>query len=350
MKRFVTDYIKELAVIALIAVLLVICLIVRPDLFAGGRFPDIVNSILLWTPLNMTMALGMMMVIVIRDIDLSIGSSVALSSMVAGIFFRDYAMENMQNTSQVIVILIGIVISVVVGVGCGALNGFVIAYLRIPSIIVTLATFNAYRGLTYIISNGKQVTGYELPSSLSDIVSQGLHFGRLLLPWLVLFMFVIVAIFFYMMRNAHFGRELYAIGSNRNAAHLRGINCEKSQFLVFTITGGLAGLTGVMSAARFGYVNPSNTGNGLEFVVISIVIIGGVSISGGSGTVLGVLLGCLLLGTVNTVISTIGIPGTVQKFVYGSIVVLALLLDRSITVMKEKQVVELKARKEGVLV
>ena len=326
LKLFLNNNIKELATFGIIILVFIISGIVRPELFTARQLPSVINSVLLWMPLNLTMAMGMMMVVIVRDIDLSIGSAVALSAMVAGILFRDFGAS----------LVTGIIVSLVIGTLGGAFNGFLIAYLKIPAIIVTLGTINAYRGLTYIISRGKMVTGYELPPLMSKAVSSGISLGEVLIPWLVVFAVVIALVFFFVLRYTHFGRELYAVGSNREAAHLRGINCKKTEFVVFLITGLLCGITAMMSAARFGYVNPSNTGNGLEFVVISATIIGGVSVSGGRGTVIGVFLGCLLLGTVNTMIAMVGIPGTVQRFSYGLIIVLALLLDRGVTLMQNK--------------
>jgi rhamnose transport system permease protein len=325
-KRFLNNNIKELVTVGIIVLIFLISGIARPELFTAQHLPSVINSILLWMPLNLTMAVGMMMVVIVRDIDLSIGSAVALSAMVAGILFRDFGVS----------LWTGIAVSLLVGCLCGAFNGFLIAYLKIPAIIVTLGTINAYRGLTYIISRGKMVTGYELPDGMSNVVSQGIAVGEILIPWLVLIALVIALIFFLVLRYTHFGREVYAIGSNREAAHLRGINCKKTEFVIFVITGVLCGITAMMSASRFGYVNPNNTGNGLEFVVISATIIGGVSVSGGKGTVAGVVLGCMLLGTVNTMIAMVGIPGTVQRFSYGFIIVIALLLDRSVSIIQSR--------------
>ena len=327
MKRFVNTHIKEFVTLGLIVLIFIASGIAKSELFSAERFPEVINSVLMWTPLNLTVAMGMMMVIIVRDIDMSVGSTVALSAMVAGILFRDCGWG----------IAAGVAVSILVGLVCGAINGGLIAYLKIPAIIVTLGTNNAYPGLTYIISDGKQVTNYELPEGMSNVASQGIQLGNLLIPWLVIIAFVIAIVFYILLKYSHFGREVYAVGSNREAAHLRGINCKRIEFSIFTITGILCGITGMMSAARFGYINPSNTGNGLEVTVISSTIIGGVSVSGGSGTVPGVVLGCLLLGTVNTMISMIGIPGTVQKFCYGLIIVIALLIDRMVQVIQEKR-------------
>jgi ribose/xylose/arabinose/galactoside ABC-type transport system permease subunit len=172
--------------------------------------------------------------------------------------------------------------------------------------------------------------------NMSDVVSRGISIGPLFLPWVVLISVGITLIFYIILNYSHFGREVYAVGSNREGAFLRGINCKKTEFLIFTITGVLCGIAAAMYAARFGYVNPNTTGSGMEFVVISATIIGGVSVSGGKGSVPGVFLGCLLLGTINTVISSVGIPGTVQRFCYGLIIVIALLFDQGIAAMQNK--------------
>ncbi|MDR1507345.1 MAG: ABC transporter permease [Treponema sp.] len=326
LKRFFSNNIKELVTFGIIVLIFLISGIARPELFTKTRLPGVINSVLLWMPLNLTMAMGMMMVVIVQDIDLSIGSAVALSAMVAGMLFRDAGVS----------LWTGLLVSMAVGTLGGAFNGYLVSYLKIPAIIVTLGTMNAYRGLTYIISKGKMVTGYELPPLLDKFVSEGISFGEVLVPWLVVIALAIAFVFFLALRYTHFGREVYAVGSNREAAHLRGIDCKKTEFLIFLITGFLCGITAMMSAGRFGYVNPNNTGNGLEFVVISATIIGGVSVSGGKGTVIGVLLGCLLLGTINTMIAMVGIPGTVQRFSYGFIIVIALLIDRLVTVMQAK--------------
>jgi rhamnose transport system permease protein len=325
-KRFVNTNIKELVTLSIIFVIFIAAGIAKPDLFKT-RFPSIMNSVILWTPLNLTMAMGMMMVVIVKDIDLSIGSLVAFSAMVVGIMFRDLGIP----------LWLGIALSILIGTACGALNGFLISYIRIPAIIVTLGTMNAFRGLTFVISHGTHVTGDQMPDAIKIPVQEGLQIGEFLFPWMVLFAFAVAVIFYFMLRFSHFGREVYAVGSNREGAHLRGINCKKTEMIIFSITGFLAGITGMMSASRFGYVNPSNTGNGLEFVVISATIIGGVSVSGGKGTVVGVFLGCLLLGTVNTMIATVGIPGTVQRFCYGLIIVIALLLDQAVTGNQSKR-------------
>ncbi len=322
---------KERVTLIIIIALFVASGIAKPDLFSE-RFAEVVNSVLLWMPLILVASMGMMMIIITRNIDLSIGAIVAVSAMVAGILFRDFNIP----------IWLGFLVSMGVGALCGAFNGFLISYLKIPAIIVTLGTMNAFRGLTFIFADGKQITGYELPKGLSSFVTEGLKIESLVIPWIVWIAVGIAVLFYFILKKTHFGREVYAVGSNFQAAHLRGINCKKVVFQIFLITGILCGIAGMMYAARYGYVNPSNTGDGFEFVVISATIIGGVSVSGGSGTVFGTFLGCILLGTVNTMIALVGIPGAVQTFCYGLIIVIALLADRIVQVSQEKKAMKLE--------
>ena len=324
---FIGRNIKNIVTILIIAIIFGVSALVKPELFEAERFPEVINSVLMWMPLILTVSMGMMMVVITMGIDLSVGSTVGLSAMVAGILFRDLGAP----------IWVGILVSMGVGLLCGALNGAIIAYMRIPAIIVTLGTMNVYRGLTYIISDGTQVTGYELPEGISNAVTNGISFGKLLVPWMVWIAIGIAIFFFLLLRYTHFGREVYAVGSNREAAHLRGINCRKTEFIIYAIIGLLSGIAAMMYASRYGYINPSNTGYGFEFVVISATIIGGVSVSGGSGTVGGTFLGCLLLGTVNTMLAMVGVSGTVQRFSYGIIIVIALVIDRVVQIVVDNR-------------
>lgn len=341
MKRIIAFFnknIKETVTFLIILFLFLAAGGYRRELFQGPQMAEVIKSILLWTPLIVTVAMGMMMVIIIGEIDLSVGSIVALSIMTAGLLFKNYNIP----------LWLGIIVSVLVGMACGAINGVLISYIRIPSIIVTLGTMNAYRGLTFVISKGKQITSSEMPAHISDVVKNGTNIGNLHIPWLVWISIVLVIIFYLLLKYTHFGREVYAVGSNSEAAYLRGIKCNWIMFSVFVILGALCGFAGYMYAARYGFINPSNTGTGIEFIVISATIIGGVAVNGGSGNVFGVFLGCILLATVNTLIAVVGIPGTVQRFCYGAIILVALLVDLIVQTVRKKRRVQEIIRKEHI--
>jgi len=150
---------------------------------------------------------------------------------------------------------------------------------------------------------------------------------RLGVPWLILIAAAVAAVTYVFLRYTRTGREIFAIGSNPAAAQLRGIPVRRRLLLVFTLTGALAGLAGMMDAARFGYINPSNTGAGFELVVISAVIIGGTSVFGGSGTVLGTILGCRMLGLVGVALPMVGVSAFWQLALYGLAILLAAAVD-----------------------
>ncbi|MBA3520210.1 MAG: ABC transporter permease [Rhizobiales bacterium] len=279
---------------------------------------DELRIVLLLVPLIMIGAMGQMLVIVARHVDLSIGSTQAFAAMVTALMFKFH---------PEVPWALGFVVAVGVGVGLGLLNGLLIILFRLPAIIVTLGTLSLYRGLTYIVSNAKQVDRQFVPSALKAMSQTSPIFG---IPWIIFMAFGIALLTYWFANHTRAGRQIFALGSNPAAAPLRGIRVNVITLMVFAISGGLAGLTGIMYASRWGFVNPSNTGNGFEFIVIAAVVIGGVSINGGVGSVFGVVLGVLLLGCVSAALPLLGIPGTAQNAIYGAVILVALLIDRSV--------------------
>jgi rhamnose transport system permease protein len=215
-------------------------------------------------------------------------------------------------------------------------NGVLIQLFRLPAIIVTLGTLSLYRGLTFIISNAKQIDRQWIPSELKGLSQTSPILG---IPWIIFIAFGVALLTYWFVMHTRVGRQIYAIGSNPVAAPLRGINVTQVTLLVFTISGALAGLAGILYASRWGFVNPSNTGSGFEFQVIAAVVIGGVSINGGVGTVLGTVLGVLLLGCVAAALPLLGIPGTSQAAIYGAVILVALIIDRTV---RQQGIVSLK--------
>ena len=284
---------------------------------------DQLRIILLLTPLIMIGAMGQMMVIVARHVDLSIGSTLGVSAMVSGMLYRFDATWFGFDVPW----WTGIPLSIIVGAALGLANGVLIQLFRLPAIIVTLGTLSLYRGLTFIISNAKQIDRQWIPSELKGLSQTSPILG---IPWIIFIAFGIASLTYIFLMHTRLGRQVYAIGSNPVAAPLRGINVTQVTLLVFTLSGALAGLAGILYASRWGFVNPSNTGSGFEFQVIAAVVIGGVSINGGVGTVLGTVLGVLLLGCVAAALPLLGIPGTSQAAIYGAVILIALLIDRTV--------------------
>lgn len=274
--------------------------------------------ILLLTPLILMGAMGQMMVIVARHVDLSIGSTLGFSAMITGMMFKFH---------PEIWWPLGFVLAVGTGAVLGLINGFLVTFFRLPAIIVTLGTLNLYRGLTYIISDAKQIDRQFVPSALKSMSQTSPIFG---IPWIIFMSLGIAALTYVFVMHTAVGRQIFALGSNPVAAPLRGINVTRVTLLVFALSGALSGLAGIMYASRWGFVNPSNTGSGFEFQVIAAVVIGGVSINGGSGSVLGTVLGVLLLGCVSAALPLLGIPGTTQSAIYGAVILVALLIDRTV--------------------
>jgi rhamnose transport system permease protein len=272
---------------------------------------------LLWVPLLTVVAMGEMMVIITRGIDVSVGSILALAGIIVGMIFRDFPGFN---------IYLGTLLAILIGLALGAINGALIAWAKIPPVITTLGTMSAYRGLTFIVSQGRQIDPNHVPRALIRWSQVG-PFGINLVPWVVVIAVIVALLTFFFLRSSKAGRNVYAIGGNQDAATLRGIPVAWTTFLVYSITGALAGLAGVLYASRFGFVNPGETGVGFELTVIAAVVIGGTNVFGGSGSVLGVFLGCLLLGTINVALSVLGIAATWQLAVYGIVILLAVVVD-----------------------
>jgi rhamnose transport system permease protein len=279
---------------------------------------DELRIILLLVPLILIGAMGQMLVIVARHVDLSIGSIQGLSAMVTALMFKFY---------PEIPWGLGFIVAIGVGMALGLLNGALITSFRLPAIIVTLGTLNLYRGLTFIVSNAKQIDRQFVPAALKAMSQDSPTYS---VPWIIVLSLGIAAATHWFANYTQVGRQIFAMGSNPVAAPLRGVRTDAVTILVFVISGALAGLSGIMYASRWGFVNPSNTGTGFEFQVIAAVVIGGVSINGGVGTVLGVFLGVLLLGCVSAALPLLGIPGTSQGAIYGAVIVVALLIDRTV--------------------
>jgi rhamnose transport system permease protein len=222
---------------------------------------------------------------------------------------------------------LGFVVAIGTGALLGLANGAPVTVFRLPAIIVTLGTLNLYRGLTFIVSNARQVDRQFIPTELKAMSQTSPLFG---IPWIIFMAFAVAILTWWFAMHTRVGRQIFALGSNPAAAPLRGIKATEVTLLVFTISGALAGLAGIMYASRWGFVNPSNTGFGFEFQVIAAVVIGGVSINGGVGSVLGVVLGVLLMGCVSAALPLLGIPGTAQNAIFGAVILIALLIDRSV--------------------
>lgn len=304
---------REAPIALALLLVIIIVSVVQPRFLSEGN----IKSILLWIPLITVVALGQMAVILTRGIDVSVGSTMGLAGMLVAMALRDNP-----NLNIYIATLIGIGI----GTGLGAVNGALIAGANIPPIVATLGTLGIYRGLTFLVSSGRQVDEYQLPRELAHWSIDG-PFGQSVAPFVVFVALIAAVLMHLYLTRTRPGRSLFAIGGNPEAARLRGIPVRAALFGVYALCGGGAGLAGVLYASRFGTVNPASIGNGFELLVIAATVIGGTSIFGGIGSIPGVLLGCLLLGTINVALAVLNIADTWQTAVYGLIILLAVLAD-----------------------
>ena len=305
--------IREAAIVALLFIIIAAVTAIDPRFLSSFN----IRSILLWVPLLTVVAMGEMMVIIIRGIDVSVGAILGFAGIVVGMIFRDNPGFN---------IYLGTLLGILIGAALGAINGVLIAWVKIPPVITTLGTLSVYRGFVFIVSDGRQIDPNHIPTELIRWSQRG-PFGSQLIPWVVVIALAVAALVYLFLRYTKTGRNVYALGSNPDAAVLRGIPVSRTQFIVYTITGALAGLAGILYASRYGFVNPGETGVGFELTVIAAVVLGGTNVFGGSGSVIGTVLGCLLLGTINVALAVLGVAATWQLAVYGIVILLTVIID-----------------------
>jgi rhamnose transport system permease protein len=299
-------YKRELAAGLAFAVMLVLVGLVAPSFFSPANLRDIaLNN----APV-LLVATGMTLVILVGQIDISVGSQFAIVSVAAGLL----AKAGLPLPALVAGVL-------ALGAGLGAVNGFLIGRLGLPSIIVTLAMLVAWRDALRWSTEGAWIQ--DLPANF-----QWFGLGQSAGQWLIVLVSVgILVVLGWGLRNLGVGRALYAVGSDREAARLAGIDPSRVVFAVFALVGALTGLAAFLNAARFSSV-PSNTGIGLELKAVAAVVVGGTAIRGGRGTLLGTLIGAALLGTIGPALTFAGINPFWEKAVQGGVILAALVSDR----------------------
>jgi rhamnose transport system permease protein len=302
--------VRELGILAALALVVAITTVVNPRFLSVQSIRDL----LLNASVIALLTVGQTLVVVTRNVDLSVGSVLGLTAFMTGTLF-----VGRPGLPVVVAVLAG----VLVGVVCGAVNGAVTAVGKVPSLVVTLGTLYVFRGIDYAWAGGRQINAADLPDSLLTLGS-----GRFLgVPYLVAIAVILVAAAAYALRSYRSGRELYAIGSNPEAAVLAGIPVGRRLFAAFVLSGAVAGLAGVLFTARYGTVD-ATAGTGFELQVISAVVVGGVAIFGGSGSVVGAALGALLLSTIGSAIVVLRVPSFWQQAIVGALLIGAIALDR----------------------
>jgi ribose transport system permease protein len=257
------------------------------------------------------MAVGMLFVILTAGIDLSVGSIAALASVMTAVFLSEHGVAPS----------VGMVL--LVGAACGLVSGVLVAYVRLPAFVMTLAMMTIARGLSLIISKGQPII-VDAEVSLVATFGSGFSFG---FPNPVLLMFAVYLAGGLVLAFTRFGRLIKAIGSNGEAVRLSGIRVPRYLVAVYVICGTLAGLAGVISTSRTG-VGSATVGVGAELQTIAAVVIGGASLMGGRGGVINTLIGVVVLGIINNIMNLAGVPGYHQEVVMGVIIVVAVLLQQ----------------------
>ena len=302
--------IPELTIILFIIIVAVFIGVQSSSFFTGTNALNITKQI----AVNGIMSIGMMLAIISKGVDLSIGSLLGLVCAVAGSFIKIGAPA-----------WVVLLICLAVGAACGFLNGFLIVKLKVMPIIVTLGTMNIFRGIAYVFSGGKWTTN--LPK---DFLVMGNDFAPAIILAAVVILFVII------MRYTRFGRYVYAIGSNGDSARLAGIHVDRTKEMIYMCSGLLTGLAAMIFIGRTGAIQPS-AGVGYEMDAIGAVVLGGVSFLGGKGSVVGTLLGAILMGLLMNGMTLLKISADFQGLITGVIIILALLLDTARTLYKERR-------------
>jgi rhamnose transport system permease protein len=295
-------------------------------LFSGNSWRD-----LLLTPsILLLLAVGEAVVVITRNVDLSVGSVVGLSAYLTGRLFIDHP-----ALPVVAVLLAGLV----AGGLLGLVNGLLVGFGRVPALVITLGTLYIYRGVILTWAGSNRINASDLPSGFLDLGTRQV----LTLPVLFLIALAVLVAVGYYLHTARGGRELYAIGSDPDAAVLYGLRTRRRVIAAFVLSGALAGLAGVVFAARYGSVS-SDAGTGMELQAVAAVVIGGVAIFGGSGTVWGAAIGAVLLVTINRALPIVGIPDFWQQALVGALILSAIVLDRLLVARRTRKLIEARDR------
>jgi rhamnose transport system permease protein len=313
---------RETGIVAALVIVIAAATIINPTfLFSTDGWRD-----LLLTPtIAILLAVGEAIVIITRNVDLSVGSVVGLTAYLTGQLFI-----HVPGIPVILVFLAGIVAGAILGL----INGALVALAKVPALVITLGTLYAYRGAAVLWAGSSEITPSQLNPSFLALGTNSIAF----IPYLFIIALVVVLIAGWYMHNKRSGRELYAIGSDPAAAELYGLRVSRRIFFAFILSGALAGLAGVFFAARYG-TSDSQTGTGLELQAVGAAVIGGVAIFGGSGTIFGAAIGALLLITISRALPILGVQDLWQQAVVGLLIIAAIVLDRYLALRVSKRII-----------
>ncbi|RKR85922.1 monosaccharide ABC transporter membrane protein (CUT2 family) [Micromonospora pisi] len=318
--------VRELGIGLALVLLIAITTVVNPRFLSGQSRKDL----MLGATILVVLAVGQTIVIITRNVDLSVGSILGLAAFATGKLFLA-----VPGAPIAVALLAGIAL----GALCGIVNGALIAVARVPALVVTLGTLYVFRGLDFSWAAGQQINAADLPTNFKNMGTATV----LTVPVLALFAVAVLLLAGFYLRSYRGGRELYAIGSDPAAARLHGIPVGRRVFGALVVSGALAGLAGVLYAARFGTLDAA-AGTGIELQVVAAVVVGGVAIFGGSGSVYGAALGALLLSTIGGALPVLRVAPFWQQTVVGALILAAIGLDRALAARVARRLRGRKAR------
>lgn len=295
--------------LGILPVLILICVgfsLMTPNFATESNLLNIVRQ----SSINMVLAAGMTFVIITAGIDLSVGSILGSTAVVAMVCSLDPSLA-----------IFSVPLALLAGLLMGTLNGVMVAYIGLPPFIATLGTYTALRGAAYLLAGGTTV----INSNIGFEWIGNAYLGPL--PWLVVIAFAVMGVCWFILRKTTLGVHVYAVGGNLNAARLTGIKVGMVLTFVYALSGLLSGLGGVMSASRL-YSANGNLGVGYELDAIAAVVLGGTSLSGGIGTIMGTLIGALIIAAMNNGMTLMGVSYFWQLVIKGGVIIVAVLIDK----------------------
>ena len=300
---------REILLVGILILLFAVVTVISPSFLTPKSIMDMLKN----NAVTMVMALGMLCVMLVGGIDISIMSTLALSGMSVGMLLKYEVI-----TSPVLAFLI----SIAIGTACGLLVGLVISRANVPPIIATMGFMYVFRAMGYLVSNGGEWAGAAALGSFKDFATTK-FLGLNCVIWVIILCYVF---FYFFMKWTRTGRKIYAVGSNASAAEVSGINVKNIKMMVYVIMGFLAGLGGALQVSVYASAMPDMQQGG-EMDVIAACVIGGVSMSGGRGSVVGALLGSLILATIAKALPLVGFDALWQNTIKGVLILVVVVVN-----------------------
>ncbi|WP_026460268.1 ABC transporter permease [Schaalia suimastitidis] len=309
---------REMPVFVALLALVIITWAINPRFLT----PQGVKDLFLNATIAMLMAAGQSLIISSEGVDLSVGSILGCSAFFTGVLFAQY---------PDIPIVVVFVAGTLLGALLGSINGILVTKAKVPAMVITLGTLYAFRGFLNWWAGSTQYFAGDRPQAFGDM-GVATFFGFPVLTALAVFVVILVSLY---QRYARSGRDLYAIGSDRDAAAVYGIPVGRRVFTAFVVNGALVGLGGVLYASRFNSVG-ATTGSGMELDIVAACVVGGVAITGGVGIAYGAAIGALLLNTITSALTALGVDKFWQKAMVGALIIVAIVIDRVSTIRRQE--------------